>query len=795
MQSIANIPIRDLCCSCGSCAGVCSRGAIRTVFKQGLFVPEVDSAKCVDCGLCSRVCPSTPREVESIYGNPELFSDNEIESYIAFSNDEVLRRTGTSGGFVSTMIRELLRKGIYEKAYILDYENFEGNQAKIRPVDYPENVIKSAKSKYIPASIEEVVKDVVCGTIGKSIIVATPCQMLAIKECFKLKKRSEEDVLFIGLFCDKTLNYNIYGYYREKYGEYDSLHFRDKEGNNWPGDTVLYKNGKKTVIDKQVRMSLKPFFQLNRCRFCFDKLNQLADISCGDCYIKGEESKEGKSSIIIRSMKGSEALKECSSVLSLKKSCLSDIKNSQCLRNKLENYKRNSSPDSPFIVPVLKENFSSHNKGLEQLRLGENANNPKGYKRIDKYIAMESKPTGGIVKRILNRLLKFVYNPDHSVKVLIDNAGFINKGAELMLQSVVQQLEMITPKVRIVVPERVFYENLDYCYRHHILPLKLVYGRTKVWIKNLLYRNLLNKPWFISPDQIDIVLDAGGFQFSDQWPISKGDLYERKKYYSSFSKSNRKIVFLPQAFGPFEQPMSRQLMETVYTVADLIYAREPESYNYLISLFPENNKIKIAPDFTCLSKYKGRVSVDLPDGYVVLVPNVRMVTHTAENVSDNYLDFLHEVSEFLIGKGETVVFLNHEGKDDLELLLKLNEGLSQKVLLLSSLDALAVKRVIGRARLLISSRFHGVVSGLTQGVPTLCTSWSHKYFELMKEHGCESGILSINDLGQAKQSIENALKNPQTYASKDGCISEVTQKATDMWEEIWKMTGLKKKSL
>ena len=799
MHNIASIPLRDLCCSCGSCFGVCGKGAIKIVFKQGIFVPEVDTAKCVDCGLCAKICPSTPREVTSVYGESELFSNEEQECYIAFSNDVILRRTGTSGGFISTMVRELLRKGNYEKAYILDYERFDGNQAIIRPVERPENVINSAKSKYIPASIEEVVKDVFGGVIGKSIIVATPCQMLAIKECFKLKKWNEDDVLFIGLFCDKTMNYNVYGYYREKYGEYDYLHFRDKEGNEWPGDTVLCQKGEKTIIDKRVRMSLKPFFQLNRCRFCFDKLNQLADISCGDCYIEGEGSKEGKSSIIIRSQKGVEALKECSSLFTLKKSCISDIKDSQCLKNKLDNFKRNSISGSPFMISGLMDNCLSQNieasKDLERQRLGKNASNPKGYKRIDKYIAMENKPAEGRVKKSLNRLLKLFYNPDRSIKVLIDNAGFINKGAELMLQSVVQQLEAISPRARIVVPESVFYENLNYCYRHHILPLKLVYGSANQRIKNFLYHNLLNKTWFITPDQVDIVLDAGGFQFSDQWPTSKGDLYEKEKYYSSFTKANRKIVFLPQAFGPFEQPMSRRLMEVVYKAADLIYAREPESYNYLTALFSENNKIKVAPDFTCLSKYKGRVSVDLPDGYIVLIPNVRMVTHTAEDVSDNYISFLREVSEFLIRKGETVVFLNHEGKDDLNLLLKLNEGLSKRVLLLSDLDALAVKRVIGGSKLLISSRFHGVVSGLTQGVPTLCTSWSHKYYELMKEHGCESGILPINNLKQAIQSIEDALKNPSVYVSKEGCISTITQKASEMWDEIWKVTGLKKKSL
>jgi len=796
--SVASIPQRDLCCSCGACSGICPQEAIIPVFKQGVFIPLINEDLCTGCGLCIRVCPSTPKDVQTVYGEPELFSEEERECYIAFSNKEEFRREGTSGGVVSTIIYELLRRGIYDKAYVLNFERFDGEQATIKPIDCKEDVIKSAKSKYIPASIARVIKDIRNGIIGRSIVVATPCQTLAIKESFKLKKQSEENVLFIGLFCDKTLNYNIYGYYQYKYGKYDYLHFRDKDGNGWPGDTVLGRTGSKTVIDKQVRISLKPFFQLNRCRYCFDKLNQLADISCGDCYIKGEESKGGKSSIIVRTKKGHEAINESSSLLSLKKSSLRDIKISQGLKDKLENYYRNSLAYSPFCVSRqvdrMPQSEDSHNT-IELLHMGENATDSYSYKRIDRRVSMDRMKKGkSKLNKCFTRLLKLFYNPDPSIIILIDNAGFINKGAELMLRSIVQQLEALTTRTKIVVPQKVFFENLDYCNEHSILPLHLIKGRYKRMVLHFIYYNLLNKPWMITPEQIDIVLDAGGFQFSDQWPVTEEGLSEKRRYYSSFTKKNKKIVFLPQAFGPFERPLSRQLIKTVHSAADLIYSREKESYSHLISLFPGSNKIKIAPDFTCLSKDYGLESIVLPKNYVVLIPNVRMVTHTAQEVSDNYLDFIYEISEFLLSEGETLVYLNHEGKDDLKLMLMLNERLSGRVLILSSLDALEVKKVIGEAKLVISSRFHGVVSGLTQCVPTLCTSWSHKYLELLKEYCCESCLLSIDDLIHAKHTIMDALENPSVYTAKDEFVAGIKAKSHEMWDEIWSITGLQKRN-
>ena len=70
--------------------------------------------------------------------------------------------------------------------------------------------------------------------------------------------------------------------------------YRVKDKNGWPGDSkLIYNSGKEFLLDRRYRVTCKRYFDLNRCHYCYDKLNSLADISFGDCYVKGKGDKKG----------------------------------------------------------------------------------------------------------------------------------------------------------------------------------------------------------------------------------------------------------------------------------------------------------------------------------------------------------------------------------------------------------------------------------------------------------------------------------------------------------------------
>ena len=130
----------------------------------------------------------------------------------------------------------------------------------------------------------------------------------------------------------------------------------------------------------------------------------------------------------------------------------------------------------------------------------------------------------------------------------------------------------------------------------------------------------------------------------------------------------------------------------------------------------------------------------------------------------------------------------HEGQKDAELAQQINGLLTQPIAIHSYQSPTEIKGVIGTAHLVISSRFHGLVSALSQGVPAIATGWSHKYEMLMQEYGCSELLLDANnpnliatlDIGLTDASYQ-ALK--QEIAARSDALK---QQSKHMWQQVIK---------
>ena len=103
------------CCGCNACGDACAHGAI--TFKtdiEGFWYPEVDKAKCVDCGLCEKVCPIIKKKEFKKEGfeQPECFA-------VVNKNIET-RFDSTSGGAFTAFAEDIYKRGGFVGGAIYD---------------------------------------------------------------------------------------------------------------------------------------------------------------------------------------------------------------------------------------------------------------------------------------------------------------------------------------------------------------------------------------------------------------------------------------------------------------------------------------------------------------------------------------------------------------------------------------------------------------------------------------------------------------------------------------------------
>jgi colanic acid/amylovoran biosynthesis protein len=370
--------------------------------------------------------------------------------------------------------------------------------------------------------------------------------------------------------------------------------------------------------------------------------------------------------------------------------------------------------------------------------------------------------------------------------IRIDNTGFENKGAELMLHAVLQRVRASRPDARVVFglgsqnPGRIRELGLGRVSEDKIAGVRL---------RHVAPAPLLNRFGLYSPAQGDLVLDAAGYGFGDPWINARsGEEKNRKlaEHYRRLKRGGARLVFLPQALGPFENPIARERFRLVAEQADLIFARESVSLKHAQGVVGEIAKLRCAPDFTALCAPDERARAAARPGAFVVIPNLRMTTHAGGEVAANYEAFMTRVAaEFIRAGAGPVVILNHGGIEDLPLCRRIAGATGAECL--DPRDALEVKAVIGSAEAVVSSRFHGMISALAQSVPVYCTSWSHKYPLAYRDYGVEPRILDVRVAAERSAGIDELL-DPRSRAAFRAALvpgsAAVKVEIERMWGEV-----------
>lgn len=376
----------------------------------------------------------------------------------------------------------------------------------------------------------------------------------------------------------------------------------------------------------------------------------------------------------------------------------------------------------------------------------------------------------------------------------IKGVQFVNKGAELMLHAILSALKEQYPDAKIALKPN---KNSPYEKRAALGCYQKIEGSKWRFLLKFLpkkIRNSIFQKWGLVTDlDIDLILDASGFAYGDQWGSKK--LKKLASEIGYIKDQGGSYIFLPQALGPFSRAGDKQNLINSFGKADLICARESDSFSYVTDVLGESDNLKVYPDFTNL--LKGKCPSYYSDGQkkVLIIPNNNMLSTKNDNEAwrENYLNFIKNSVFAIENLGLTPVFLNHGGEKDRNICISVNQELNQNIEIIDEDDPVFVKGIIGASTAVICSRFHGCVSALSQTTPCIGTSWSHKYEELFSEYDRSNFLLGSNS---SQQDIENQLalfisKSDENYENYLQRIEVYKQQARNMWQDIFSITDKK----
>jgi colanic acid/amylovoran biosynthesis protein len=367
--------------------------------------------------------------------------------------------------------------------------------------------------------------------------------------------------------------------------------------------------------------------------------------------------------------------------------------------------------------------------------------------------------------------------------------GFPNKGAELMLVALIDQLKSRYSHVKFTMAPNASYEQRS---PHGLLQLAKVtkYGFDFGILFRLLPRNLRRIFGIILPSEVDVIIDASGFAYGDQWGAKKANerLASNIEAFKG-KRDNRRVIMLPQAFGPFEDKALQAAMQKITRNADLVFAREARSFQFLTNV-SDLSIIQQAPDFTNGYHPKKTHLIDQSKFKVCFIVNQKMIAMKKNDDGNDYKHFMVNLLKKAVESSMAPFLLLHEGVKDKKLAQEVIEMCGSDVPMIVVESADEVKSVIGQCELVISSRFHGLVSALSQDVPVMATGWSHKYQMLLDDYGVSDMLYNEStDIERATVDMINLIQDSTIRNQVMKSISENNKiqknRTVDMWSQVY----------
>ena len=284
-----------------------------------------------------------------------------------------------------------------------------------------------------------------------------------------------------------------------------------------------------------------------------------------------------------------------------------------------------------------------------------------------------------------------------------------------------------------------------------------------------------------------VLLDIGGITFNDGRLIFL--------LYNIFSilpalLMKVPVVKLSQAMGPFNNPINRILSRFFLGKCLHLFARGEETARFLNQLGLPRWQWEEAADIAMLFQPQYSLSDENPEKVSALLqtlqtahqqgkqviafsPSILLMKKSESEYINNLLDLMQtmrqENQQFLFFPNASRESSAKTRNNDIAAIrrireaarLALPESLLERILWVDyDINNAAIRQIVNASDLLITSRFHAMISGLVTATPTMVIGWSHKYHEVLSAFGmAEYGFALESDPETITQAALRLLQN------------------------------------
>lgn len=323
---------QEVCTGCFVCKQVCAKGAIHLKEIKGFLYPEIDGSLCVDCGLCSKVCP-----VLNVRQEAEVPNDCGSVCYAIWNNNQKDRINSSSGGVFSVLASKTIKDGgiVYGAAWDKDMQLRHVGVDDIGKLD----ILR--RSKYVQSNTEDVYKEVKqqLKSDREILFCGTSCQIAGLLSY--LGNKEYPNLITVGVVChgvpsQKSFDKFVREIEEERQVKIYDCNFRSKDKGWRCGlNLLLYgKNKKGDVLINRVLTEnsyfnsfLKFYFLRESCYNCLFKgikREYDADIMLSDFWsfwsaipLGQVDYSKGVSAVVTNTEKGKRFLESCADAMTI----------------------------------------------------------------------------------------------------------------------------------------------------------------------------------------------------------------------------------------------------------------------------------------------------------------------------------------------------------------------------------------------------------------------------------------------------------------------------------------------